>query len=56
MQNAIFLDEYLNKINTSNLALAGFRKIKNGNTVDLLPMYLKKPQAQRQLEEKLKKD
>ncbi len=56
MQNAIFLDEYLNKINTSNLALAGFRKIKNGNTIELLPMYLKKPQAQRQLEEKLKKD
>ena len=42
----------LNKIDTTNLGIAGFRKISNNTTIDLLPMYLKKPQAERQLEEK----
>ena len=42
----------LDKINTYNLALAGLNKIQSGNIIDLSPMYLKKPQAQRQLEEK----
>ena len=46
----------LDTIKTSNLALAGFNKISSGNILELSPMYLKKPQAQRQLEEKLKKD
>ncbi|MBO4293092.1 MAG: tRNA (adenosine(37)-N6)-threonylcarbamoyltransferase complex dimerization subunit type 1 TsaB [Clostridia bacterium] len=52
MNNAIYASESLNIINTSNLALAGFNKIKNNNTKPLTPLYLKKPQAQRQLEEK----
>lgn len=42
----------LNKIDTTNLGIAGFRKISNNIKIDLLPMYLKKPQAERQLEEK----
>ena len=46
----------LDTIKTSNLALAGFNKISSGNILELSPLYLKKPQAQRQLEEKLKKD
>lgn len=56
MENSRFLSDSMNNIDTSNLALAGFNKISNGDTVELSPMYLKKPQAQRQLEEKLKKD
>lgn len=51
--NATFLQEDLNYIKTSNLAIAGFRKIYSNNQVDLSPLYLKKPQAQRQFEEKL---
>ena len=50
--NAKFVDEDLNKINTSNLALAGFNRLSNGNVLELSPLYLKKPQAQRLLEEK----
>lgn len=46
----------LDTINTSDLALAGFNKISSGNILELSPMYLKKPQAERQLEEKNKKD
>lgn len=42
----------LNKINITNLGIAGYKKISNNNTLELLPMYLKKPQAQKQLEEK----
>lgn len=48
--NAI-LDEKSN-INTYNLALAGIKKITSNTTLDLLPLYLKKPQAERALEEK----
>lgn len=51
---AKFLSENDNVINTSKLALAGFYKISSNTTLDLSPMYLKKPQAQRQLEEKKK--
>lgn len=50
--NAIFLNEYSNKISTYNLALAGYKKLINNQTLELLPMYLKKPQAERLLEEK----
>lgn len=40
-----------------NLGIAGYKKFINNNSVgeDILPLYLKKPQAQKQLEEKLKK-
>lgn len=53
ISNSKFASEELNNINTSNLALAGFNKLTSGNTLELSPLYLKKPQAQRQLEEKL---
>ena len=38
-----------------NLGLAGYNKFLNNNFIgeDILPLYLKKPQAQKQLEEKL---
>ena len=42
-----------NFINTYNLALAGIKKITSNTALELSPLYLKKPQAQRQLEEKL---
>ena len=42
-----------NNIDVYNLGIAGFNKFnKNGKDENLLPLYLKKPQAQRQLEEK----
>ena len=42
-----------NKISAYNLGIAGFNKFnKNGKDENLLPLYLKKPQAQRQLEGK----
>ena len=40
-------------INSYNLGLAGYTKYTNNDFEDSLPMYLKKPQAERQLEEKL---
>lgn len=44
----------LNNLNSISLALAGYDFfINNGTEKDLLPLYLRKPQAQRQLEEKL---
>ena len=49
-----FVSENYNIINPSKLALAGFNRISSNTTLDLSPMYLKKPQAQRQLEEKEK--
>ena len=43
-------------LNVENLGIAGFKKFISRKNVseDILPLYLKKPQAQRQLEEKLK--
>ena len=43
-------------LNVENLGIAGYKKFISHNNVgeDILPLYLKKPQAQRQLEEKLK--
>lgn len=43
-------------LNVENLGIAGYKKFISNNNVgeDILPLYLKKPQAQRQLEEKLK--
>ena len=48
--NCLYSDT--NNINTYNLALAGIKKITSNTTLDLLPLYLKKPQAERALEEK----
>lgn len=43
-----------NNLNSYSLALAGYDIfIKDGPDTNLLPLYLRKPQAQRQLEEKL---
>ena len=43
-------------LNVENLGTAGYKKFINNNKVgeEILPLYLKKPQAQIQLEEKLK--
>ena len=48
---------YFNYLDSFNLGIAGFNKFisNNRNGEEILPMYLKKPQAERQLEEKLKK-
>ena len=47
-----------NTLDVVNLGIAGFQKFISSNKIseNVLPMYLKKPQAQRQLEEKLKKE
>ena len=53
--NSIFETCYFsnkNKLNSYSLALAGLDKFKNNKLCDVLPLYLRKPQAQRQLEEK----
>lgn len=53
-----FFDNELNDINIVNLGLAGIdifnsnNKNSNNSNYDILPLYLKKPQAQKQLEEK----
>lgn len=41
-----------NELNSYSLGLAGLEKFKNNKLSDVLPLYLRKPQAQRQLEEK----
>ena len=43
-------------LNVENLGIAGYKKFIGNNNIgeNILPLYLKKPQAQRQLEEKLK--
>ena len=47
-------DNSANELNSVSLAMAGYDYFsKNGSDKDLLPLYLRKPQAQRQLEEKL---
>ncbi len=43
-----------NLLNSYFLGLAGFDKFQEKKQEDILPLYLKKPQAQRQLEEKSK--
>ncbi len=51
--NAKLADKSFSKLDSYNLALAGLDKFKKNQLEDVLPLYLKKPQAQRQLEEKL---
>lgn len=48
--NCFFTDN--NLLNAYNLGLAGFINFSNNKYKEVLPMYLKKPQAQIQLEEK----
>ena len=42
----------INDLSACNLGLAGFHHFKNNQKDDLLPLYLRKPQAERMLEEK----
>lgn len=42
----------LNDLSSYSLGLAGLNSYKNNNLEDVLPLYLKKPQAERMLEEK----
>ena len=48
--NAMFSED--NFLNSYNLALCGLDKFKNNKFDDVLPLYMKKPQAQIQLEKK----
>lgn len=52
--NATFAKTSLNYLNSYSLGLAGLAKFQINDFDEFLPLYLKKPQAQRQLEEKLK--
>lgn len=52
--NASFVKTSLNCLNSYSLGLAGLAKFQINDFDEILPLYLKKPQAQRQLEEKLK--
>ena len=53
--NVLFVDDSLNDLNSYSLGLAGLVHYNlNIDVGDVLPLYLKKPQAQRLLEEKEK--
>lgn len=52
--NATFAETSLNCLNSYSLGLAGLAKFQINDFDEFLPLYLKKPQAQRQLEENLK--
>ncbi|MGN1297038.1 MAG: tRNA (adenosine(37)-N6)-threonylcarbamoyltransferase complex dimerization subunit type 1 TsaB [Clostridia bacterium] len=55
--HANFANSSLNILSSYSLGLAGLDKYQcNADIQEILPLYLKKPQAQRQLEEKEKKD
>lgn len=49
-------DENLDILNSYNLGICGYQKFVNSGYIneEILPLYLKKPQAQRLLEEKMK--
>lgn len=54
-KNSNFYDDKFDVLNSYNLGLAGLAKYKNGidfSDYEVLPLYLKKPQAERQLENK----
>ncbi len=53
-KNGILALSKNNVLNSYYLGLAGFTKFQEKKQEELLPLYLKKPQAQRQLEEKSK--
>ena len=53
--NAMFVDDGMNDLNSYSLGLAGLVHYKDNIDIgDVLPLYLKKPQAQRLLEEREK--
>ncbi len=53
-KNCIFATPENNLLNSYYVALAGLHRFQEIKSEDILPLYLKKPQAQRQLEEKFK--
>lgn len=53
-ENCVLAPSKNNSLNSYYVGLAGLAKGKEKKSEDILPLYLKKPQAQRQLEEKLK--
>ena len=61
IQEIFPLSKFANKedniLNSYSLGIAGFNKYNSGVELEkLLPLYLKKPQAQKQLEEKLRQE
>ena len=53
-KDIIFASPEANSLNSYYVGLAGLNKFKQNHLEDVLPLYLKKPQAQQQLEEKSK--
>ena len=53
-ENCVLAPSKNNSLNSYYVGLAGLAKEKEKKSEDILPLYLKKPQAQRQLEENLK--
>lgn len=55
-KEAQIADENQDNLNSYNLGICGYEKFNNGEHLneEILPLYLKKPQAQRLLEEKMK--
>ena len=53
-ENCIFLEK--NELSSYSLGLAGLNAYKNGLVSSLMPLYLRKSQAERSLEEKSKKE
>ena len=51
--NCLFAQDDANILNSYSLALAGIDAYSRSRESDILPLYLRKPQAQRQLESKL---
>ena len=51
--NCLFVQDNANILNSYSLALAGIDTYSRSGESDILPLYLRKPQAQRQLESKL---
>ena len=54
--DSIFLSDSENSLNSYSLGLAGLNNYLNGTISEALPLYLKKPQAQIELENKLNKN
>ena len=54
LPNSNFSNKEENILNSYCLGLAGFNNYTNNNITEVLPLYLKKPQAQIELENKLK--
>ena len=52
LQNCSFADDKENSLNSYSLGLAGRNKYLNNEFKEILPMYLRKPQAELQLEQK----